>query len=91
MSTHTRFQLPSNIEPLLTYADVAHLLGVTPRTIQRYVKEGWLRPRRFSRRTVRFRRADVERFFDQVKNSPGQNIETHHHMAGQLSLPLSKS
>ena len=45
----------------LTYAQAGQLLGVSPRTIWRMVREGDLRPIRV-RRSTRITRAEIERY-----------------------------
>jgi len=56
---NNRFATESNGD-LMTLADVAHELGCSVRTVQRFVKLGTLpQPVKFSRRFVRFNRAEV--------------------------------
>jgi excisionase family DNA binding protein len=47
---------------LLSVADVARLLGVTPRTVRRWSADGTLPAVRKGRRWTRWRLADVQRF-----------------------------
>lgn len=49
---------------LMTAADVAARLQVDVRTVRRWEAAGKLKARRLGRRTVRYRREDVERFID---------------------------
>jgi len=45
---------------LLTPTEVAHLLSVTPRTVQRYAREGRLARIKIGNRLSRYTRASVE-------------------------------
>jgi len=47
-------------DELLTVAEAAKLLKVTPHTIYRWVSQGRLRAVRYSRRVLRVRRRDLE-------------------------------
>ena len=49
------------IAPVLTAAQVAEVLSVSPRFVWTLVEEGQLTPFRLSARTTRFSQADVER------------------------------
>ena len=57
---------PKTVEHLLTYREMAKLLGVTERTVFTLVKTGELRAVRF-RRSVRFDPADVRELIDRSK------------------------
>lgn len=48
--------------PLLTKAEAARMLLVSERTLERWNKSGILRPVYFGRRSVRYRRDDIEAF-----------------------------
>ena len=54
------------LPPLLTYAQVAKVLNVTPRTVQTLVADGKLPAARFGR-NVRIDPADLRRFIDDAK------------------------
>jgi excisionase family DNA binding protein len=56
----------------LHYSDVAELLGVDKRTVQRWVAEGRLKSARFGTRTVRFLREDVDQFVRDVRDRDSQ-------------------
>jgi excisionase family DNA binding protein len=47
-------------DELLTVAEAARLLKVTPHTIYRWIGQGRLRALRYSRRVLRVRRSDLE-------------------------------
>ena len=53
--------MDSNDE-LLTVADVAHYLGVTPHTIYRWISQGRLPATRYSPKVIRVRKADLAAF-----------------------------
>lgn len=61
-------------DQLLTKKEVADLMRVTPRTINRWMEEGALKPAMRIRHTIRFRRGDVliaaERYFYNSPNRP---------------------
>jgi excisionase family DNA binding protein len=57
--------------PLLTVAEVARLLNVSIKTVQRYEAAGTLRPVRLSRRAVRYCPADVEAVMVPQQQTPG--------------------
>jgi excisionase family DNA binding protein len=49
----------------LKKADVARLLNVSPRTLDRWARSGRLPPPvRLSDRTLRFRRSDIQKYLD---------------------------
>jgi len=50
------------MESLLTISEVCQLLKVSKRTVQRWSKNGRLRPIRLSSRIIRFKKSDIERF-----------------------------
>jgi excisionase family DNA binding protein len=54
----------ANSARLLTKADVAALLQVSPRTVERFVRLGRLRALKLSHNLIRFQRADVELFIN---------------------------
>lgn len=47
---------------LLTLAEAAEALAVSPRTARRYIAEGHLEAVRLGRRTIRVKAASIERF-----------------------------
>jgi excisionase family DNA binding protein len=47
-------------ERYLTKKEVAHLLRLTPRTVEAYMRQGTLPYVRIGSRTVRFRESDIE-------------------------------
>ena len=49
-------------DELLSTAEVAQMLGVQPRTVDNYRREGKLPYLRFSIRKVKYRKRDVEEF-----------------------------
>ena len=57
---------PPTVEKLLTYEQVAELLGVTPRTVFKLVAEGELRAARLGG-SVRFDPADLRAYIDRCK------------------------
>lgn len=56
------------LEPILTVAEVAQRLGVSERTVRRYIDRGWLAvvdlPTEGAGRTVRVRAEDVRDFIE---------------------------
>ena len=61
--------LPQGSE-LLRKEDVARMLGVSPRTIERYLARRKFRAVRLSSRAVRFRLCDVQRWVAQMAGEP---------------------
>ena len=55
------------LEPLLTYADVAALTGLHPRSLRREVLAGRLKPIILGERTVRFEPAEVRAWLTRAK------------------------
>lgn len=56
---------PVNSLGLLDRDDAARLLGVSVKTLRRFVREGLLRPVRYSRTArLRFREADLRQFIE---------------------------
>lgn len=53
----------------MSTADAARALGITPRTLYRFIDNGDLPAHRFGR-VVRLRRGDVERFRDEMRIDP---------------------
>src|SRR5262245_56951892 len=80
--------LPTPMETLLDYHAVAALLSVSTRTIQRYVKLGWLKPIYISRRVVRFRQVEVERFLSRAAGGRDSNKTVKPQAGVQLRLKV---
>lgn len=53
---------------LLTRQQVAEALQVNPRTIARWEEKGLLKPLKFSARSIRYRKEDVERWIAEKAN-----------------------
>ena len=63
--TYTKSETPIeeiNKKFYLAYDDVAKMLGVTTRTIQRYIVYGWIRPVSITGRTKIITRTEFEKF-----------------------------
>ena len=71
---------------LLSYEDVAEILGVTKRTIQTYVNHSWLRPIAITGRTKRIRRSDLNRFLEQAE--AGKLTPADSRPIAQMSIPF---
>jgi excisionase family DNA binding protein len=54
----------------LSTAEAAHLLGVTNRTVYRFINEGQLTAYKFGR-VIRLKEADVDTFIDASRIEPG--------------------
>ena len=54
----------------LNTAETARRLGVTPRTLYRFIDEGQLPAYRFGR-VIRLKETEVEEFIDQCRITPG--------------------
>lgn len=54
----------------LSTADAAKALGITPRTLYRFINQGDLAAYRFGR-VIRVKRADVEAFIEKSRIEPG--------------------
>ena len=61
--------MPGNVEWLST-ADAAKALGITPRTLYRFVNNGELTAYRFGR-VIRVKRVDIDAFIDKSRIEPG--------------------
>ena len=55
----------------LSTADAASYLGITPRTLYRFIDEGQITGYRFGR-VIRLKQDDVDAFIDRSKIAPGQ-------------------
>lgn len=78
----TRIAAPDQTSDLLTIAEAAAYLKVSPVTVKRYVKSGRLRASHLSPRAVRIRRADIERLFasassEEVRTMPKEQRPRH--------------
>lgn len=54
----------------LSTADAAKYLGITPRTLYRFIDEGQIAGYRFGR-VIRLKQADVDAFIDSSRIAPG--------------------
>jgi excisionase family DNA binding protein len=54
----------------LSTADAAHRLGITPRTLYRFIDEGQLPAYRFGR-VIRLKENEVDAFIDSCRIEPG--------------------
>ncbi|MCU1497496.1 MAG: DNA-binding protein [Acidimicrobiales bacterium] len=54
----------------LSTADAAKYLGITPRTLYRFIDEGQIAGYRFGR-VIRLKQADVDAFIESSRISPG--------------------
>jgi len=61
--------MPPSVEWLST-ADAAKALGITPRTLYRFIDQGELPAYRFGR-VIRVKQADVDAFIDGARIQPG--------------------
>lgn len=50
----------------LSIAEAADVIGVNPRTVRRYIKDGKLPVSRVSTQVVRIRRADIDTFLESM-------------------------
>jgi excisionase family DNA binding protein len=59
-------------EPIqwLSTAEAAHRLGITPRTLYRFIDEGQLAAYRFGR-VIRLKQTDVDLFIESCRIAPG--------------------
>ncbi|MCB1285040.1 MAG: helix-turn-helix domain-containing protein [Microthrixaceae bacterium] len=64
----------------LNTAETARRLGVTPRTLYRFIDEGQLPAYRFGR-VIRLKESEVEQFIDNCRIAPG-TLETDTSSAG---------
>lgn len=61
--------MTGNVEWLST-ADAAKALGITPRTLYRFIDQGELAAYRFGR-VIRVKRADIDAFIESARIEPG--------------------
>ena len=64
----------------LNTAETARRLGVTPRTLYRFIDEGQLPAYRFGR-VIRLKETEVEQFIDDCRIAPG-TLESDSHYVG---------
>jgi excisionase family DNA binding protein len=61
------------VTKLLTYDEVALMVGCSPRQVRRFVKDGKLPPPiRFGYKTLRFHAASVENYLSQMASGADQ-------------------
>lgn len=71
---------------LLTYDAAAQALGVSKRTLQRYIRDGWLKVVTITSRTKRISPVELAAFVQRM--SEGTLPEPTVHDSGQIELPL---
>ena len=67
-----------DLEPLMTYADVAALAGLHPRSLRREVLAGRLKPIILGERTVRFEPAEVRAWLERAKTETAKALGAIH-------------
>ena len=77
--------MTGNVEWLST-ADAAEALGITPRTLYRFIDQGELAAYRFGR-VIRVKRADIDAFIDASRIEPG-SLEHLYPDSGAKELPV---
>ena len=60
----TEFGSPKAVQPCVTRFELAELLHVSVRTVDRMIADGEIRVRRVRGRAVRFLRSDVEKYLN---------------------------
>ncbi len=63
---------PRDLTPLLTEDEVAAFFRVTPRTVRRWAREGWLQPVRIAG-TTRFLPEEIQGFASTTSEGPADN------------------
>lgn len=71
----------------LNTAETARRLGVTPRTLYRFIDEGQLPAYRFGR-VIRLKESEVEDFIEQCRIAPG-TLESDSSAEAQVGEPAS--
>ncbi len=71
---------------LLTYDAAAQVLGVSKRTLQRYIRDSWLKVVTITSRTRRISPIELAAFVQRM--SEGTPPEPTVHDGGQIELPL---
>lgn len=74
----------------LNTAETARRLGVTPRTLYRFIDDGQLPAYRFGR-VIRLKESEVEEFIDRCRISPGSLDRTYEGEDDQISLSESNA
>ena len=69
----------------LSTADAAKALGITPRTLYRFINQGELAGYRFGR-VIRVKRVDVEAFIESSRIQPG----TLDHLSPDSTAPVEE-
>lgn len=69
----------------LSTADAAKALGITPRTLYRFINQGDLAAYRFGR-VIRVKRVDVEAFIESSRIEPG----TLDHLSPDSAAPVDE-
>lgn len=69
----------------LSTADAAKALGITPRTLYRFINQGELAAYRFGR-VIRVKRADIDAFIESSRIEPG----SLDHLSPDSSTPASE-
>ena len=67
-----------DLEPLMTYADVAALTSVHPRSLRREVLAGRLKPIVLGERTVRFEPDEVRAWLERAKTETAKALGAVH-------------
>lgn len=70
----------------LNTAETARRLGVTPRTLYRFIDEGQLPAYRFGR-VIRLKETEVEEFIDNCRIAPG-TLEVENSLTGDVDAAL---
>ncbi len=73
----------------LNTAETARRLGVTPRTLYRFIDEGQLPAYRFGR-VIRLKETEVEEFIDRCRITPG-TLDNRYGVDVQTSLTESRA
>ena len=76
--------MPGSVDWLST-ADAAKALGITPRTLYRFINQGDLAAYRFGR-VIRVKRVDVDAFIEASRIEPG----TLDHLSPDSSSPVDE-
>ena len=74
----------------LNTAETARRLGVTPRTLYRFIDEGQLPAYRFGR-VIRLKEDEVEQFIESCRISPGTLETIEHHTSDDTEISLTES
>jgi excisionase family DNA binding protein len=74
----------TRMEKYLTKEEVAEVLGVSTKKVQRWTSAGLLRPARLGNRTLRYRPSDIEALFDRFRNASTPALEQDHDDKGRF-------